>query len=83
MEKKYRLTHYFPLFAIFMASALGFILFSYDQAIKYSLTIATGFAYFVWGIVHHYLHKDLDWEIAIEYFVICIFGVSAVFFLVN
>lgn len=83
MKDKYLITHYLPLIAVLAMSALGFILFSHDPALKYSLAIATGAAYFIWSLIHHYIHKDLNIGIVIEYLVICIFGVTAIILLIR
>jgi hypothetical protein len=83
MRERYLITHYLPLIAVLTASLIGFVLFSYDKALQISLAIATGSAYFVWGLIHHYIHKDLSIEIVVEYLVICIFGVTAIVFLVK
>lgn len=83
MKERYLITHYLPLVAILAATLTGFLLFTYDKALKISLAIAAGSAYFVWGLIHHYIHKDLCIEIVIEYLVICIFGATSIIFLVK
>jgi hypothetical protein len=83
MKDKYLITHYLPLVAVLVATLVGFVIFRYDRALKISLTVAAGVSYLVWGIIHHYIHKDLNTEIVIEYLVICIFGVMAVVFLID
>jgi uncharacterized membrane protein len=82
MIEKYRITHFLPLVAILIATVIGFVLFSYDRALKLALLISAGIAYFVWGLIHHYIHKDLSIEIALEYLIISAFGVSAILFLI-
>ncbi len=83
MKERYLITHYLPLVAVLSAAVIGYLLFSYDRALKISLAIATGTAYFAWGLIHHYIHKDLNSEIVIEYFVVCVFGISAIIILIN
>jgi EamA domain-containing membrane protein RarD len=83
MKKEYMFIHYLPLVAVMVAAIVGFVLFSHDTALKISLAIATGFSYFVWGLVHHYIHKDLSIDVVIEYLVICIFGVISIISLVK
>ena len=82
MIEKYRITHFLPLVAILFAALVGFILFGYDRALKMALLFSVGISYFVWGIIHHYIHKDLSIEIALEYLIISAFGISAIWFLV-
>ena len=80
MKDKYRITHYLPLVSILFATLLGLFLFPYDRSMRISLTVAMGISYFTWGIIHHYIHRDLSIEVALEYLLIAIFGVSAAIF---
>lgn len=83
MKDKYLVTHYLPLVAVMIAASVGFYLFSYDRPLRISLVVAAGVSYFVWGIIHHYIHKDLSMEIIFEYLFILLFGVSAIIFLID
>lgn len=83
MKDKNLITHYLPLIAILLAAFAGVYLFRYDRALRVSLAIASGFSYFVWGLIHHYIHKDLNIEIIFEYLFICIFGVVAIISLID
>lgn len=80
MKDKYRITHYLPLVSILLATLLGLFLFPHDRYMRISLTVAMGISYVTWGIVHHYIHRDLSVEIVLEYLLIAIFGVSAAIF---
>ncbi|KKR11800.1 MAG: hypothetical protein UT39_C0003G0069 [Candidatus Woesebacteria bacterium GW2011_GWA1_39_21] len=80
-KDKYSIAHYIPLVAVAVATLIGFFIFAHDKPFKVSMTVAFGVSYFCWGLIHHHIHKDLNAEIAIEYLVICIFGVSAVVFI--
>ena len=82
MKEKYLITHYLPLIVVMVAAVFGFYIFAYDKALKMSLVIASGASYFVWGLIHHFIHKDLSWEVAFEYLIICLFGVYAILILV-
>ena len=53
------LPHYAGLFGIFIVTILGFAAFGYDKAFQYALAFAVVVSYIVWGIVHHWIHKDL------------------------
>jgi len=66
-----------------LASVIGFAIFEYDNALKMALVISAGFSYFVWGIVHHYIHKDISVDIIFEYLFVCLFGVAAIIFLIK
>ena len=80
MKDKYRITHYLPLISVLLATLLGLFLFPYDKSMRVSLTVAMGISYVTWGIVHHHIHRDLNMEVALEYLLIAIFGVSAAIF---
>jgi len=77
------LSHYFSLAGILMATAIGFIVFSYDKNFQLALISSCSISYFVWGIVHHIIHKDLKLEIIFEYLVVAaigfVIGVSVIF----
>ena len=73
------LPHYLSLFGILIAGFAGLILFSYDRNFQVSVAIATAASYVAWGIVHHWLHKDLHLETVIEYVAIAILGLVIIF----
>jgi hypothetical protein len=58
-----------------LAGFLGYINFSYDKAFQIAIVVATAAGYVVWGIVHHYIHKDLHLSVIIEYILIAFLGV--------
>lgn len=68
------LPHYLLLFGILFAGFAGLVLFSYDKSFQAVVALATAGAYVTWGVVHHYLHKDLHLEVFIEYLTISILG---------
>lgn len=68
------LTHYIVLFGIFGTAIFGFILFSWDRAFQVSIIIATAASYISWGIVHHFVHRDLYPEVVVEYTAIAALG---------
>lgn len=71
--------HYLPLLAIFAMGILGFVYFPYDQSFQIVLTIAMACGYITWGIVHHFIHKDLHIQVIAEYIFIAFLGVVVVF----
>lgn len=71
--------HYFPLVGILVAGAFGFVYFSYDKTFQASIVIATAVGYFVWGMIHHHLHRDLHLSVVLEYLAIAILGIVIVF----
>ncbi len=73
------LQHYLPLFGILAAGALGFIIFSYDKVFQAAIVLGVAISYFVWGLVHHHLHRDLHPATILEYLAIASLGVVVVF----
>lgn len=63
---------------ILVFGAVGIVLYPYDKYFQTSIVVAMAVSYVVWGILHHYLHKDLCKEIVFEYLAVAFFG-SAVF----
>lgn len=76
------LPHYFSLFGILLAGFAGLILFSYNKNFQVGIAIATAVSYVSWGIVHHYLHKDLHFEVFVEYLAMSILGLTILFTLI-
>ena len=74
--------HYLPLFGIFSFGLTAFSFFSYDRSFQAASAIAVAVAYVAWGVIHHYLHKDLHLSVVIEYLVVALLGLVIVFSLV-
>lgn len=66
--------HYVPLLGIFLAGLTVFVSFYYDVKFQLAAAIAVSIAYVVWGVVHHYLHRDLYWEVVFEYVIYAAVG---------
>ena len=75
----HNLRHYIPLLGMLAAGFFGFWLFRYDHLFQIALIIASGVGYVTWGIVHHYIHKDLTFGIVAEYAAIGFLGIVIVF----
>jgi hypothetical protein len=71
---KDHLVHYTPLVGILFAALLGFIFVSYDQSFRGAVIIAASVSYVSWGVIHHYIHKDLHLSVILEYISIAILG---------
>lgn len=71
--------HYVPLLAILAAGLAGFLLFPYDQSFQGGIIIAVAAGYVSWGIVHHYLHGNLEAYIVAEYGSIALIGIVIIF----
>jgi len=71
--------HYLPLFAIFVVGICGILFFPYDASFQFAVTIAIACGYVSWGIVHHYIHGDLEAYIVAEYATVALVGVVIIF----
>lgn len=71
--------HYIPLLGILVAGILGFLFFSYDRLFQMILIAAMGIAYVVWGLIHHYIHDELNLSLVVEYVSVAVFGVVVVY----
>jgi len=76
------LPHYLPLLGIFAAGVVAFYVSSYDRIFQTGVAIAVAVSYVAWGIVHHYLHRDLYLAVIIEYIAVAALGLVLVFSLV-
>jgi hypothetical protein len=76
------LPHYLPLLGIFTAGFLAFELFSYDKGFQVGVAVSVCLAHIVWGVVHHSIHKDLSFEIVMEYIAIAALGLAVILSLI-
>jgi len=72
--KRHHFTHFLVLFGIFSLAIIGFLLFPTDKIFQKSIVLATASGYFTWGVVHHWVHKELYLEVILEYLAIGIVG---------
>lgn len=68
------LPHYLSLLGIIAATIVGYVAFSYDKDFQLAVITASCVSYFVWGLVHHYLHRDLSLQVVLEYLVMATLG---------
>ncbi|HWA52070.1 MAG TPA: hypothetical protein VG895_03390 [Patescibacteria group bacterium] len=68
------LSDYFSLGGILIATVIGFFAFSYNKDFQLAVVTASSFSYFVWGIIHHFIKKDLNLQILIEYAMFSLIG---------
>ena len=71
---KDHLIHYTPLVGILFAALMGFIFVSYNQSFRAAVIVAASVSYVSWGLIHHYIHKDLHLSVILEYVSIAILG---------
>jgi hypothetical protein len=71
---KKHFSHYLPLIGMLLFVIAAFAWFSYDKSMLLGSSIALSGAYVSWGVVHHYIHKDLSSEVVFEYVAVAILG---------
>lgn len=52
----------------------------HDLNLVMGITLLMSFFYVTWGILHHYIHHDIHAKVVIEYVLIGVLGISAVYF---
>lgn len=76
-------SHYVSLIGIMFVTIFGFFAFSYDANFQLAIIGAASFSYFVWGVVHHIIHRNLSLQVMIEYAIVAslgfVVGVSVIF----
>ncbi|MBL7159644.1 hypothetical protein ISS85_04155, partial [Candidatus Microgenomates bacterium] len=73
-KMKFYLSRYLTLLSIFVIGFSFFVYFDYNRSIQVWCVIAMSLAYFLWGMIHHYLEKNLYLKVVIEYFLIALLG---------
>ena len=76
------LPHYMLLGGILLAGFAGLILFSYDKNFQVAIAFALGVSYVAWGIIHHHIHRDLYFEVVVEYATVALLGMIVLFSLI-
>ena len=71
---KDHLSHYLVLLSIFTFGIFFFVYFSYNRNAQAWCVVGISLAYFLWGMVHHYLKKNLYLMVVVEYFLVALLG---------
>lgn len=66
--------HYMGLVFVLGVGLIGFFVFSYMREVQMAIAAGLAIAYFVWGVMHHYIHKDLTVSVILEYVLFAILG---------
>jgi hypothetical protein len=66
--------HYITLLSLLAAGLAAIVLFSSDKTFQVVLVWVLSFIYVIWGIIHHWIHKDLHPKIILEYLLIAALG---------
>ncbi len=67
--------HYFTLLSLMLVGLWGIFWFSFQPAVQLIIIIAMSVSYVVWGIIHHYEHKDLHPKIVLEYILVAMLAI--------
>ncbi len=77
------LEHYLVLLGILGAGAGVFLYFRHERQLQLIAMIVTALGYFLWGMVHHYLNRDLNKSVVIEYTLVAGFAVVLIYTLLQ
>ena len=67
--------HYFILLMIIFSGLAAFFSFRNYPMVQLLVGIVTALSYVIWGIVHHFVDKDLNVKVIIEYLAVAIFAI--------
>lgn len=70
--------HYSILLIMMVAGIIAIIFTGRNLSAQTGIVILIGFAYFVWGLVHHALERTLHAEVVIEYLLLAALGIGSV-----
>lgn len=78
----------FHYLVLFLGLFLGLVLFIVSQKLglvdlEKEGVIGLCTFYFLWGVVHHWLLKDLHWRIILEYFLVALLGCLTLLLVIN
>ena len=73
------LSHYIVLLVILMAGLVALIVSGKSTLAHTVILVLISLGYFFWGVIHHFLEKDLHLEVVFEYFILSLLGLSFVF----
>ena len=68
------LSHHMSLIGIAALGLWGIVGFSYDPAFQSAVVLALSVAFVWWGIVHHWLHEGMRFQIIFEYVAVAVLG---------
>ncbi|HBC72816.1 MAG: hypothetical protein UX91_C0006G0028 [Candidatus Amesbacteria bacterium GW2011_GWB1_47_19] len=67
--------HYFTLLCVQVIGLWGLFWYAHQPRMQLAIIISMGVSYVVWGIIHHYDHRDLHIKIIAEYILIALLAV--------
>lgn len=82
-EAKEHQRDYVVLVLGLLAGLGAFIWFSGQSIKQLAVVFMLAVFYFVWGVIHHYLKKDLYFKVVLEYLLISLLGLVVFFSLLK
>jgi len=73
--------HYIVYFLIFGTGLLAVLFATGKSDLQATLIVMTGFAYFLWAMVHHYVNHELHPRVVVEYILVVVLGSVLILFL--
>lgn len=78
LKHKKHFLHYLILVLISLLAIASIIYFPNQKITKASIIVIFSLLYFLWGIFHHTLEKDIHPEIILEYLLFSILGAGSI-----
>jgi len=75
------LKHYLALITFLSIGLALFLIFNYNRQIQVGIALAMAATYVIWGIVHHWVKKELHPRIISEYVIVAIVASVVMIFL--
>lgn len=72
------LSHYIVLLVIMLTGLIAMVSSGQNTSTHFVILVLISLSYFVWGIAHHLLEKDLHPEVVIEHFIMSLLGLATV-----
>ncbi len=74
-EASHHIFHYLILLILISGGLTAFLSSRNYPLIQLLVGIVTSLSYVVWGIVHHFVDRDLSLKIVIEYLAVALFAI--------
>jgi hypothetical protein len=78
---KKHLSYYIVAIAIFAMGLVLIVLNNHDNRLQALLIAMTATCYFMWSLLHHYVHHELHPRVVIEYILMVVLGIVLSFYL--
>lgn len=72
------LGHYIFLLTIMLVGIVLVVLSGKNLSLQTGIVILLALSYFIWGLVHHALEKELHLEIVLEYILLAAIGAGSI-----